>query len=75
MLNFTNKSFNMRKETGILLAGSLGVVVGLGIFGIKKFLAKKHKDYQDYYSDFHCHFSKNKYKDDGHHGVEFLAML
>ena len=27
----------MKKETGILLAGSVGVILGLGIFGIKKF--------------------------------------
>ena len=63
----------MRKETGVLLAGSLGVLVGLGIFGVKKFFAKRHKDYHDYYSDFHRHFEK-RYRDDGHHGVEYLAM-
>ena len=55
------------------MAGSLGVLVGLGIFGVKKFFAKKHKDYHDYYSDFHRHFEK-RYRDDGHHGVEYLAM-
>lgn len=63
----------MKKETGILLAGSMGVIIGLGIFGLRKFLSKKHKDYHDYYSDFHRHFEK-KNKDEGNHGVEFLAM-
>ncbi|MGZ5187973.1 MAG: hypothetical protein ACXWB5_00895 [Kaistella sp.] len=63
----------MKKETGILLAGSVGVIIGLGIFGIKKFLTKKHRDYNDYYSDFHRHFEK-RYRDEGHHGVEYLAM-
>ncbi|KMQ70485.1 hypothetical protein [Chryseobacterium koreense] len=63
----------MKKETGILLAGSLGVILGLGIFGIRKFLLKRHKDYEDYYADFHRHFDK-KHREDGSHGVEFLAM-
>ena len=72
-LTWMNKLFLMKKETGILLAGSLGVLIGLGIFGIRKFLSKKHKEYHDYYSDFHRHFDK-RYRDEGHHGVEFLAM-
>lgn len=63
----------MKKETGVLIAGSIGVIIGLGIFGIKKFLSKKHKAYHDYYSDFHRHFEK-KNTEDGHHGVEYLAM-
>lgn len=73
MLKFKGKISNMKKETGILLAGSIGVIIGLGIFGLKKFLSKKHQDYNDYYSDFHRHFDK-RYRDDGHHGVEYLAM-
>ena len=68
-----NKSIKNEKRNRVLLAGSLGVLVGLGIFGVKKFFAKKHKDYHDYYSDFHRHFEK-RYRDDGHHGVEYLAM-
>lgn len=64
----------MKKETGILLAGSVGVILGLGIFGIKKFFSRKHQEYHDYYSDFHRHFEKKK-KDEGNDGVEYLAML
>ncbi|KIA90099.1 hypothetical protein [Kaistella jeonii] len=63
----------MRKETGILLAGSLGLLIGLGIFGVRKFLLKKSKEYNDYYSDFHRHFDK-KHQEENPDGVEFLAM-
>ncbi|WP_084466344.1 hypothetical protein [Kaistella palustris] len=63
----------MKKETGIIIAGSLGILVGLGIFGIQKYLRKKRRDYHDYYADFHRHFEK-RYKEDGNHDVEFLAM-
>ena len=63
----------MKKETGILLAGSVGVILGLGIFGIKKFFSRKHQEYYDYYSDFHRHFDK-KHQEENHDGVEFLAM-
>ena len=64
----------MKTETGILLAGSVGVLLGLGIFGIRKFISRKQQDYYDYYSDFHRHFEKKK-KDEGNHGVEYMAML
>lgn len=64
----------MKKETGILLAGSIGILIGLGIFGVRKFLLKKSKDYNDYYSDFHRHFDQRK-EEDNHDGIEFLAML
>lgn len=63
----------MKKETGILLAGSIGVIIGLTIFGVRKFLAKKKKEYDDDYADFHRHFER-KNKDDHHDGVEFLAF-
>lgn len=65
----------MKKETGILLAGSMGVLIGLGFLGVQKFLSKKHKDYHDYYSDFHRHFEKRHKKEEAHHGVEYLSML
>lgn len=64
----------MRKETGIILAGSLGILVGLTLFGFKKYFAKKRKEYDDYYADFHRHFDKRQI-DDSHDGVEFLASL
>lgn len=63
----------MRKETGILLAGSVGLFIGLTIFGIRKYLMKKSKDYDAYYADFHRHFDRIK-KDDSNDGVEFLAV-
>ncbi len=62
----------MKKETGVLLAGSIGIIIGLGIFGLRKFLSHKQKTYHDYYSDFHRHFEKEN--DEGNHGIEFLAM-
>ena len=63
----------MRKETGILLAGTLGIIIGLGIFGVRKFLLQKSKEYNDYYSDFHRHFER-KSQEENHDGVEYLAM-
>jgi hypothetical protein len=63
----------MKKDTGILLAGGLGVLVGLGLYGFKWFTTKKHTEYDDYYSDFHRHFDR-RYRDDFHHGVEYFAM-
>lgn len=63
----------MKKDTGILLAGSMGVIVGLGIYGFKWFLSRKRSHYQDDYGDFHRNF-ESRYSDIDHHGVEFLAM-
>ena len=63
----------MKKETGIILAGSVGVIIGLTLFGVRKFLIKKRKEYDDYYADFHRHFER-KHKDDTNDGVEFLAV-
>lgn len=64
----------MKKETKILLAGGIGVLVGFGIFGFRKFLSKKHKEYYDYYSDFHRHFEKIYKTDEGNDGIEFFAL-
>ncbi|WP_373709818.1 hypothetical protein [Kaistella sp.] len=63
----------MGKETGIILAGSVGLLIGLTVFGVKKFLTKKRKAYDDYYADFHRHFECIK-KDDSNEGVEFFAV-
>ena len=63
----------MRKETGIILAGSVGLIIGLTLFGVRKYLSKKRKEYDDYYADFHRHFER-KNKDDSNDGVEFLAV-
>lgn len=63
----------MKKDTGILLAGGMGVIVGLGIYGLRWFLSKKHIKYQEHYADYHRNF-ESRYSDIDHHGVEFLAM-
>lgn len=63
----------MKKETGILLAGTLSLFAVLGIIGLRKYLDRKRKYYDDYYSDFHRHFER-RYRSDEHHGVEFLSM-
>lgn len=73
MLSLPLTIFNMKKEIGILIAGSLGLFIGLGFFGVRKFLLKKSKEYNDYYNDFHRHF-ENKHQDENPDGVEFLAM-
>ncbi len=62
----------MKKEAGILFAGSVGIIIGLGIFGLKRFLSKRKNTYDDYYSDFHRHFEREN--DEGNHGIEFFAM-
>lgn len=62
----------MKKEAGILLAGSIGLLAALSFIGIKKILAKKQKIYDDYYGDYHRIHSK---KDaDEEHGIEYFAM-
>lgn len=63
----------MKRDTGILLAGSLGVIVGLGLYGLKWFTSKKHTAYEEYYADHHRNYD-NRYGDD-HDGVEILALL
>lgn len=63
----------MRKKTGILLAGSLGLIIGLSAFGVRAFILKKRKEYNDYYSDFHRHFDKSSLKENDD-SVEFLSM-
>ena len=73
MLIFSFTISDMKKETGILLAGTIGVIIGLTIFGVRKFLAKKRKEYDDYYLDFHRHFERGDYED-SNDGIEFLAV-
>ena len=73
LLKFDSTIKVMRKETGIILAGSVGVIIGLTLFGVRTFLTKKRKAYDDYYADFHRHFEKRK-KEDTNEGVEFLAV-
>ena len=64
----------MRKETGIILAGSVGLLIGLTFFGVRKFLFKKRREYDEYYNDFHRHFERNN-REDANDGIEYLAVL
>lgn len=63
----------MKKETGIIVAAGVGFLAVLGIIGLRKFLNRKRNDYNDYYSDFHRHFEK-RYRNEDHHGVEYLSV-
>lgn len=60
-------------KTTILVASSFGIIIGLGILGVRRYLIKKSKEYDDYYADFHRHFDR-KNGEDGNDGVEFLAV-
>lgn len=64
----------MKKETGIVLAGSIGFLAVLGIIGVRKFLQRKQRKYDDDYRDYYRHFEK-RYKTEDPHGVEFLSVL
>ncbi len=63
----------MKRDTGILLAGSLGVLIGIGLFGLRQFLKKKSREYDEYYTDFHRHFVIPP-KDEANDGIELLAV-
>ena len=63
----------MKKEVGVLLAGSVGLLAVLSFIGIKKILDKKNKKYSDSYSDYHRHFDGKDHEDE-YHGVEFYAL-
>ena len=60
-------------KTTILVAGSFGIIIGLGILGVRRYLVKKSKEYDDYYADFHRHFDR-KIREESNDGVEFLAV-
>ena len=60
-------------KTTILIAGGVGIIIGLGFLGFKRFLKLKSKEYDDYYEDFHRHFGGPD-PDEYSHGVEFLAV-
>lgn len=64
----------MKKETGIVLAGSIGFLAVLGIIGLSKFLQRKKRKYAEDYDDYYRHFEK-KYAIEDPHGVEFLSVL
>ena len=46
----------MNREKGILLAGTFGVIIGITIFGFRKYIDKKRREYDEYYCDFHRNF-------------------
>lgn len=65
----------MKKETGVLVAGAVGLLAAIGLFVLKRILS--NKNYHAEYNDYHRHFSKATYKhsNDEHHGVEYLSMM
>ena len=63
----------MSAKTTIIVAGSLGLIIGLGLIGIRGFLKKKAREYDDYYADFHRHYISGT-QEEGNDGVEFLAV-
>ena len=67
------KKKKMKQAEKIILAGGVSLLTVLGIIGILKFFDRKHRKYNEYYSDFHRHFENSKDYDDSH-GVEFLSM-
>lgn len=63
----------MSAKTTIIVAGSLGLIISLGLIGVRRFLRKKAKEYDDYYADFHrLHIYRKS--DDSNEGVEFIAV-
>ena len=64
----------MKKETGVLIAGAVGLITAVGLFVLKKILS--NKEYYSEYSDYHQHFTpQSKKKNEDHHGVEYLSMM
>ncbi|WP_407403850.1 hypothetical protein [Chryseobacterium sp.] len=61
----------MKKEVRILLASGVGLLAVLSLLSVKKVLSKKHKKYNDYYSDYHRNLQGDH--DDDDHGIEFYA--
>lgn len=65
----------MKKETGVLIAGAVGLFAAVGIFVLKRILS--NREYHAEYHDYHRHFCKKNqnYKNEEHHGVEYLSMM
>ena len=63
----------MKKETGLLLAGSIGLILGLTIYGVRRFWMKKEQEYDDYYNDYHRHFEKIPPQELSD-GIEYLSV-
>ena len=63
----------MKKETGVLLAGAVGLLAAVGFFILKRMLS--NRDYHDEYHDYHRHFCRKNHRNEEHHGVEYLSMM
>lgn len=63
----------MEKEMKILMASGVGLLVALGIWGLKKYLDHKNLDKMSSQIDEHRHFDYTQNEED-HHGVEYLSM-
>ena len=46
----------MKKES-LIAAASLGLIIGFGILGIRRFLIRKAHQYNEDYGDFHRNFA------------------
>lgn len=62
----------MKKETTILMAGSLGLFAVLGFLALKKFL--NNKKYKLSYEDYHRHFESLQDDQTEDDGIEYYAM-
>ncbi len=59
-------------KTEIIVASALGVLIGVGILGVRRFLKKKTEEYYDYYADYHRHFEHTPFEDRSK--TAYLAM-
>lgn len=63
----------MKKETGIIIASSIGFFTVLGILSFRKML-KKRKHNDSWHSRLN-HDHRRRYQHEDHEGVEFLSLL
>lgn len=64
----------MKKETGVLLAGTVGFFTVLGIMSFNTIMKRKKAKKCNLKEKFQDRYAK-RYKSDDHDGVEFLALL
>ena len=64
----------MKKETSVLLAGTVGFFTVLGIMGFNQMMKRKKSKKCNLKNKFQDRYA-NRYKSDDHDGVEFLALL
>lgn len=63
----------MKKETKVLIAGSIGFIAILGLLGIRKLLERKDTQNQETYADYYLDFD-DRYNACENDGIEFLGM-